>query len=118
MKKPTPVHTNTICSVCGLDWDRHGEKPTPETCIELLQADLAREKQRTGPSLPYPYPVPYPAAPRYPHPSIPWQPSLPYRQPAVWISQPNISSASGGGGSYSLSPVSASSWRSNADPIH
>ena len=32
MKKPEPVNKHIVCSVCGLDWDAHGEKPTLETC--------------------------------------------------------------------------------------
>lgn len=95
MKKPVPVHTQTVCSVCGLDWDRHGDKPTAETCIELLKQDLAREKQRAAPiqpgPYPLPYPVPYPVAPQ-PRPYRPW----PWTQPGpIWISQPHIGTGSG-----------------------
>ena len=28
MKKPKPVVVTTICSLCGLDWERHGAEPT------------------------------------------------------------------------------------------
>ena len=38
--KPTPVHTGTVCSECGLAWDRHGADPTLETCVALLKGEL------------------------------------------------------------------------------
>jgi hypothetical protein len=48
MKKPEPKPTAIVCTLCGLGWDRHEklmktktEKPTAETCVELLKADLA-----------------------------------------------------------------------------
>ena len=86
MKKPEPQPLNIVCSNCGLDWNRHGDKPTVEKCIELLKGDLAREKARTAPRpYPQPYPVPYP----YPQP-IPYRPYVPnpypWRQPPYWAS--------------------------------
>jgi hypothetical protein len=43
--KPKPVSKHVVCSVCGLDWDRHPKKkdkePTLEACVELLKAELA-----------------------------------------------------------------------------
>ena len=44
MKKPTPTPIPSAhkCSVCDLDWKRHGEKPTLEKCVELLKAECAR----------------------------------------------------------------------------
>lgn len=61
MLKPEPVHKGATCSVCGLDWDRHGKAPTIEKCVELLKAELApRQWQRPWT---YPqYPQTYPAA--------------------------------------------------------
>jgi hypothetical protein len=51
MKKPEPRPTAIVCSLCGLGWDRHeklmktkAEKPTAETCVELLKADLAKPR--------------------------------------------------------------------------
>ncbi len=45
MKEPEPVNKHVVCSVCGLDWDRHEYKPTSkrtiEKCVELLKKDLA-----------------------------------------------------------------------------
>ena len=59
MSKPKPVVVTTICSLCGLDWERHGESPTTEDCIRLLKAELA---SRPGPTIVlrerYPY-TPY-----------------------------------------------------------
>ena len=43
MPVPKPVPTRVVCSVCGLDWERHGEKPGYEICIKLLKADLAKK---------------------------------------------------------------------------
>lgn len=53
---PEPVVVQTICSMCGLAWERHGEDPTPEDCIRLLKAELA-----TRPVI-----VSYPINPVYP----------------------------------------------------
>ncbi len=40
--KPEAVPKTFVCSACGLDWKRHGEKPTLAKCVELLKADLAK----------------------------------------------------------------------------
>ncbi len=40
--KPAPVVVSTICSMCGLAWEQHGEDPTTEDCIRLLKLELAR----------------------------------------------------------------------------
>lgn len=55
--KPEPVPVETVCSVCKLDWDRHGDNPTLEICIELLKADLAVKppKQYVYPERWWPY---------------------------------------------------------------
>jgi hypothetical protein len=79
MDKPEPISRDVVCSICGLDWGRHTEK-TAEECIELLKADLAREKQNARPYLPMPYPLPYPVAPN-PYPTTP----TPWVQPRPWI---------------------------------
>lgn len=44
MKKPEPIPTLVSCSVCGLSWDAHGEKPTLLDCVELLKAELAKRR--------------------------------------------------------------------------
>ena len=38
---PEPVVTATVCSLCGLAWEKHGDKPTKDDCIRLLKAKLA-----------------------------------------------------------------------------
>lgn len=38
--KPAPKVEKEVCTVCGLDWKRHGKEPTLEMCVELLKADL------------------------------------------------------------------------------
>ena len=48
--KPEPVPTKIVCSVCGLDWGDHGEKPTLATCIELLKDELRRPRYIGTPS--------------------------------------------------------------------
>jgi hypothetical protein len=40
--KPYPVVVTTICSLCGLPWDDHGDKPTAEDCVRLLLVELAK----------------------------------------------------------------------------
>jgi hypothetical protein len=40
--KPSPKPTRVVCEVCGLSWEAHGAKPTLETCIGLLRAELAK----------------------------------------------------------------------------
>lgn len=46
--KPEPIVTSTVCSLCGLDWDAHGDKPTALKCIELLRAELAKPRGYTA----------------------------------------------------------------------
>lgn len=87
-KKPSPVHTETVCSVCGLDWDRHGDEPTTDTCIELLRGDLDRERARTTPRAPMPYPV----VPYVPHPyPQPWR-----QPPPIWVSHQTTTNSAAG----------------------
>ena len=42
MRKPEPKVEREVCTVCGLDWQAHGLKPTLETCIGLLKSELAK----------------------------------------------------------------------------
>lgn len=46
MAKPAPVAKFTVCSVCGLDWERHTKDrktaPTADVCIRLLKDELAK----------------------------------------------------------------------------
>lgn len=44
MATPEPVAKETVCSLCGLDWDKHPKKKslTAEDCVKLLKAELAR----------------------------------------------------------------------------
>ena len=67
--KPKPVITHTICSECGLDWERHGDTPTQSDCIRLLRADLA---SRPSPIINYPIPIPVPRYAPYIQPYRQW----------------------------------------------
>jgi hypothetical protein len=40
--KLEPQPLNIVCSACGLDWEKHGKKPTPADCIKLFKAELAK----------------------------------------------------------------------------
>lgn len=42
MAQPKAVVKSKVCSECGLDWARHGAKPTLDDCVKLLKADLAK----------------------------------------------------------------------------
>lgn len=60
MIKPEPVHTSTVCSVCGQPWASHGEKPTVMDCVRVLKAALVTAKRThpiyvTGGTSTYPY---------------------------------------------------------------
>jgi hypothetical protein len=87
VKTPKPTTKETVCDLCGLDWNRHGKNPTAEKCIELLKADLAVAQLAPIRPIPYPYPVapnPYPAPQPIPYPGrpyrMPWSPQSPYWQ--------------------------------------
>lgn len=75
-RKPTPKVVSEVCSLCGLDWQLHGENPTTETCIGLLLDEVRslnarlRHRPYSQPVVPFipVYPRPYPVYPR-PH----WQ---------------------------------------------
>lgn len=64
-KKPEARVVSEVCSMCGLDWKRHGRTPTTETCIRLLASDLAAANERANrvtinfPPVIYPRPVQY-----------------------------------------------------------
>lgn len=57
-KRPTARVVAEVCSLCGLDWRRHGTNPTTDTCIRLLKADLAAASAPRP--IPYVQPIPYP----------------------------------------------------------
>src|SRR5208282_2469717 len=89
-RKPEPIAVETVCSVCGLDWKRHGKNPTTDDCIRLLKQELLNRPL----TKPYPYPVPVPVSP-YPVPvpyREPWERERPYRpyRPygPIWTSTP------------------------------
>lgn len=46
--KPTAIPSAHKCSLCDLDWKRHGEKPTVEKCVELLKAECSRLRNPVG----------------------------------------------------------------------
>jgi hypothetical protein len=76
---PAPVVTARVCSLCGIDWKRHGKSPTTEKCIELLLAEVRSLNAQLAHRpimrpLPYPVPTPYP---------VPWRPA-PWREPWVY----------------------------------
>lgn len=58
MAKPKPVTKNTVCSECGLPWEKHNQgqttepalpiAPTLEECVRLLKAELARKSAFLG----------------------------------------------------------------------
>ncbi len=43
--KPEPVPQHVVCSMCGLDWGKHGNNPGLEMCIALLKKELASRPQ-------------------------------------------------------------------------
>jgi hypothetical protein len=60
--KPEPKIVSEVCSLCGLDWKRHGKSPTTETCIGLLLDEVRALNARLAHQpifKPLPYPVPY-----------------------------------------------------------
>jgi len=73
---PQPRVVSEVCSLCGLDWKRHGKQPTTETCIELLLAEVRSLNAALAVrpvSIPAPYPVPYPRPYPVPYwPQSPW----------------------------------------------
>ncbi len=60
--KPEPRVIYEVCSLCGLDWKRHGKNPTAEKCVTLLLDEVRSLNAQiaTRPLIqPLPYPVPY-----------------------------------------------------------
>lgn len=76
MAHPKPRIVKEVCSVCGLDWRRHGKEPTLETCVRPL-LDEVRDKERALAARPlvvdrsYPYPVS--PRPYWPHWYTTWR---------------------------------------------
>lgn len=71
--KPHPVVVSQECSVCGLEWSRHGDSPTAKTCIDLLRADVSAARIQLA-NRPYAQPIPLP-----PFVPVPWtRPYGPY----------------------------------------
>lgn len=67
--KPHPIVVSQVCSLCGLDWPRHGDSPTGKTCIDLLKADLQTARVQLA-HRPFVQPIPYVPWPRWPqHPT-------------------------------------------------
>lgn len=64
--EPHPIVVSQVCSLCGLDWPRHGDSPTGKTCIDLLKADLQTARVQLA-HRPFVQPIPY-----APYPHIPW----------------------------------------------
>lgn len=54
--KPHPVVVSQECSVCGLEWSRHGDSPTAKTCIDLLRADVSAARIQLA-NRPYAQPI-------------------------------------------------------------
>lgn len=54
MVTPKPIATQTVCSVCELDWDKHattslGLESTLEECVRLLKAELKKRPAQVTP---------------------------------------------------------------------
>jgi hypothetical protein len=76
MAKPKPVIVERVCSLCGEDWDAHGDNPTAEDCVKLLKAKLALQPVMVRERV-YPHTVPI------------------YPSPNWWQSTPTITCTSG-----------------------
>ena len=75
--QPMPKVVTEVCSLCGLDWNRHGTNPTSEKCISLLLDEVRSLNARLAvrPAIPYTYPLPYP---------VPYTPLRPWWQ-QTWV---------------------------------
>lgn len=74
MKKPTPKTVKQVCTLCGLDWGRHGENPTTDTCVALLLEEIkSLNAQLAHRPISYPVvqPIIRPYAPYWPNPLYP-----------------------------------------------
>lgn len=71
--KPEPRIVSEVCSLCGLDWKRHGKNPTAEKCVSLLLDEVRSLNARLA-TRPFAYPLPYPQpVPYNPRPWVyPW----------------------------------------------
>jgi hypothetical protein len=86
MTTPQPIAVTTICSVCGLNWELHGEDPTTDDCIQLLKAALA-SKSTYAPIIIKEYVRPYvqPYASPYVQPYVlPYVPTVPFPHSPIW----------------------------------
>lgn len=72
---PEPVVKSTVCSLCELAWDLHGDNPTTDDCIRLLKAEMQRMRIMT----PYAQPIAIPSTPPWVQP----QPQ-PYPSFKIW----------------------------------
>ena len=95
--KPAPVAVETICSVCGLDWDAHGDAPTTDDCIRLLKEALAEEIKRKPVTVPIQVPVPV-----YPRPWVrpyyweQWYGEHPYKGNQIYCKSGTTETSYGG----------------------
>lgn len=83
-RKPTPEHVKTVCSLCGLDWDKHPDEPTVYDCIELLK--VAANKPPRVEYVPY-YPYWW-TKPEAPLREASWEPPPKWTQPTITCSSP------------------------------
>lgn len=76
-KKPAPKVTKEVCTLCGLDWDKHGDSPTTDTCVELLLGEIRSLNAQLAHRPLIGRPIIQPIYP-YPNPYVPPVPSRPY----------------------------------------
>jgi hypothetical protein len=70
---PKPIVTKTVCSLCGLDWEKHPENASAVDCIDLLKAEAAKPRPVVIPIsqeqvVPWQLPKPQWEAPRWTQP--------------------------------------------------
>lgn len=79
--KPSPKVVIEVCTLCGLDWQRHGKEPTAETCVALL-LDEVRSLNAQLAHRPILRPLPaFLPNPIYPRPYWPPWSAIPERPP-------------------------------------
>lgn len=70
-KRPQAKVVKEVCTLCGLDWQLHGNDPTSDKCVELLLSEIrSLNAQLAHRPLVQPIPLvtPRPAFPRqYPY---------------------------------------------------
>lgn len=123
--KPQPVATVTVCSICELDWDLHGENPTTDDCIRLLKSELATVQAELEeaqiPEFKLPAILPYCTRPHKDdyHPIQPWpQPiiygggTIPHSDPRYQITCGDTSGGSIGdnANTYSINTDKTLNW--------